>query len=74
MSNEQATILEVQGMSCASCVRHVSSALAELEGVDKVDVSLRDGTVAVKHDARMATITQLIETLDEAGYAAKQRA
>ena len=74
MRNEQDTILEVQGMSCASCVRHISSALNELEGVGKVDVVLRDGIVVVKHDAQQAPITQLIETLEDAGYASKQRA
>ena len=74
MRNEQDTILEVQGMSCPSCVRHISSALNELEGVGKVDVVLRDGIVVVKHDAQQAPITQLIETLEDAGYVSKQRA
>lgn len=73
MSNEQDTILEVQGMTCPSCIRHVSSALTELEGVGAVDVKLRDGLVVVKHDATQAPIDQLIDTLNEAGYASKQR-
>lgn len=73
MSNEQDTVLEVQGMTCPSCIRHVSSALTELEGVGKVDVKLREGIVIVKHDSTQAPVTQLIETLDEAGYASKQR-
>lgn len=73
MSNEQDTILEVQRMSCPSCVRHIDAALKELEVVDRVDVVLRDGIVVVKHDATQAPVTQLIEALDEAGYASKQR-
>ncbi len=73
MSNERDTILEVQGMTCPSCIRHVSSALTELQGVSTVDVKLRDGLVAVKHDATQAPIDQLIAALDEAGYASKQR-
>ncbi len=73
MSNEQDTILEVQGMSCPSCIRHVSSALTELEGVDKVDVKLRDGLVIVKHDKAIATIEQLVSALGEAGYVSKER-
>lgn len=73
MSNEQDTILEVQGMSCPSCVRHISSALTEIEGVGKVDVSLREGVVIVKHDATQAPVTQLIETLEDAGYVSKHR-
>ena len=73
MSNEQDTILEVQGMTCPSCIRHVSSALTDLEGVGKVDVKFRDGIVVVKHDSTQAPVTQLIETLNEAGYTSKQR-
>ncbi|MBA3396002.1 MAG: heavy-metal-associated domain-containing protein [Deltaproteobacteria bacterium] len=73
MSNEQDTILEVQGMTCPSCIRHVSSALTDLDGVVKVDVKLRDGIVIVKHDTTRAPVTQLIETLNEAGYASKQQ-
>ena len=73
MSNEQDTILEVQGMTCPSCIRHVSSALKELDGVGAVDVKLRDGLVLVKHDATQAPIDRLIAALDEAGYASKLR-
>ena len=73
MSNERDTILEVQGMTCPSCIRHVSAALTELEGVAAVDVKLRDGLVVVKHDATRAPIDQLIAALNEAGYASKQR-
>ncbi|NVB82416.1 MAG: heavy-metal-associated domain-containing protein [Kofleriaceae bacterium] len=74
MSNEQDTILEVQGMSCPSCIRHVTVALTDLDGVDKVDVKLRDGLVVVQHDKTQASIDQLIEALGEAGYVSKQRA
>lgn len=73
MSKEQDTILEVQGMSCPSCIRHISSALTELDGVGTVDVKLRDGIVIVKHDNHQAPVTQLIATLEDAGYASKQR-
>lgn len=71
MSNEQATILEVQGMTCSSCVRHVSSALTDLDGVGAVDVKLRDGIVVVTHDVAQAPVAQLIRALDDAGYASK---
>ncbi len=73
MSNEQDTVLEVQGMTCPSCIRHVTSALEDIEGVGTVDVKLRDGIVVVKHDAAEAPITQLIDALADAGYVSKQR-
>lgn len=73
MKNSQDTILEVQGMSCPSCIRHINAALTELDGVGQVDVKLRDGIVIVKHDATQSPVTQLISTLHDEGYAAKQR-
>ena len=68
MSNQKDTILTVQGMTCGSCVRHVTAALEELEGVGKVDVKLRDGIVVVQHDDAEAPVDQLIDVLRDAGY------
>lgn len=73
MSSERATILEVQGMTCPSCIRHVTSALTDLAGVGKVDVKLREGLVTVTHDATQAPIDQLIDALADAGYVSKHR-
>lgn len=73
MSNEQDTILEVQGMTCPSCIRHVTTALKDLDGVGAVNVKLREGVVLVKHDLTQAPITRLIDALADAGYESKQR-
>ncbi len=73
MNTEQRTVLEVQGMTCPSCVRHVTSALTEIEGVGTVDVQLREGLVTVQHEGTQAPIDQLIDALAEAGYVSKQR-
>lgn len=42
--------LEVEGMSCGSCVRKVKEALAPLPGVSGIDVDLRAGRVRVHGD------------------------
>ncbi|MFZ5894707.1 MAG: heavy-metal-associated domain-containing protein [Myxococcota bacterium] len=74
MNNERETVLDVEGMSCGSCLRHVTAALTELEGVAKVDVKLRDGIVIVQHDPARSSIAQLVEALGEAGYPSSERA
>lgn len=66
--SEQATTLDVQGMTCGSCVHHVSTALQRLEGVKKVEVRLREGKVLVQHDPAGAPVQLLIDTLADAGY------
>lgn len=68
------TLLQVDGMSCPSCIRHIDSALCELGGVDKVDVRLREGTVVVQHDPASAPVDALIEAVRRAGYGARPRA
>lgn len=67
MSSNEQTVLDVQGMSCPSCVRHIKEALCDLEGVDAVDVRLADGQVMVRH-AENASVTSLVEALRDAGY------
>jgi copper chaperone len=62
------TILQVNGMTCPSCVRHVDGALRELDGVTKVDVRLREGIVHVQHDPSSAPPSALIAALRAAGY------
>ncbi len=64
------TLLNVEGMTCPSCVRHVSAALEDLEGVTQVEVKLREGTVAVTHAAGVK-IVSLVTALREAGYASR---
>jgi copper chaperone len=68
MSNERETVLFVEGMTCHSCVRHVTAALKDVDGVEKVEVKLREGTALVRFDSAAATIDQLIEAVREAGY------
>jgi len=67
------TQLQVDGMSCPSCVRHIDNALCEISGVQKVDVKLREGLVTVTHDAKAAP-TSLIEALRDAGYESRLKA
>jgi copper chaperone len=66
------TILNVLGMSCGSCVRHVTAALAAVPGVSKVDVQLRSGTAVIEHDAK-ATTLHLIDALRGTGYESSVR-
>lgn len=68
------TLLEVDGMSCPSCVRHINSALCDLDGIAEVDVKLRERTVRVTHDASSAPTSALVEALRGAGYASRPKA
>jgi copper chaperone len=68
MNENRETILDVTGMSCPSCVRHIDDALGHLAGVARVEVRLSDGKVVVQHEPDKAAIDDLIAALREAGY------
>ena len=60
--------LTVQGMTCGSCVKHVSAALKQLGAVSSVEVDLAAGLVRVTGSA---PVEALITALDDAGYPAQ---
>lgn len=68
------TLLDVRGMNCGSCVRHISEALDALDGVAEVHPSLSDKTVRVRHDPSRVSAEQLASTLTAHGYPAAARA
>ena len=68
MSNKTETTLAVEGMTCSSCVRHVTAALRDLPGIGEVEVKLKDGKVRVAHDAEGASTDEMIAALGDAGY------
>lgn len=68
MSTSTETLLNVEGMTCSSCVHHVEEALRDLEGVGSIQVKLADGTVRVQHNPSEASVAQMIQALGDAGY------
>ncbi|MBD9599286.1 copper chaperone CopZ [Pseudomonas sp. 478] len=61
------TELQVEGMSCGSCVKHINAALQPLAGVGEVTVDLASGRVKVTGDTQSDV---LLSALKEAGYPA----
>ncbi|MBZ4415316.1 heavy-metal-associated domain-containing protein [Myxococcus sp. RHSTA-1-4] len=68
MAKNQEVVLNVEGMTCGSCIRHVNSALRKVEGVKEVDVQLASGRVIVRHDSGTPDVGEMIEALRDAGY------
>ncbi len=62
--------LNIEGMSCASCVGRVERALRALPGVSDVSVNLASETARLHHDARSGT-DDIFATLEKAGYPAR---
>lgn len=57
------TIYRVEGMNCNHCAENVRKAIADVEGVEQVDVSLHEGTASVAGSAKEDKIMQAIESI-----------
>ena len=60
--------LPIKGMTCASCVSHVTHALEEVPGVDEASVNLATEKAIVELDPERVTPSVLADALDDAGY------
>jgi copper chaperone len=55
-------------MSCEHCVKAIKNGLLELDGIEKVDVSLEEGTVTVEYDTSKVEIEDIKNIIEDAGY------
>ncbi|HBN00644.1 MAG TPA: Cu2+-exporting ATPase, partial [Firmicutes bacterium] len=60
----------VEGMTCASCVAHVSKAVNKLPGVKDANVSLLTNSMTVSYE-EPANPHEICEAVKKAGYGAK---
>ena len=67
VATEQVT-LKIGGMTCASCVRHVESALQGVGGVESATVNLATERATVELLAGSAGLTDLRHAVEDAGY------
>ena len=70
----QTVTLEIDGMTCASCVARVEKALSKVEGVVSAQVNLATETAQVQFASGMVGVDALVAAVDRAGYVAKPAA
>ncbi|MGV3615148.1 MAG: heavy metal translocating P-type ATPase [Fimbriimonas sp.] len=64
------TELQIEGMTCASCVRRVERAIAKVPGVTEASVNFANERATVAHSPAVDA-QALIKAVEDAGYAAK---
>lgn len=67
----QTTTLQVAGMTCGTCVRHVQRALEGINGVIDVNVDLALGQASVEHLPEWVGTPGLVAAVRDAGYEAR---
>ena len=66
--------LDIEGMTCASCVGRVQKALSRVDGVVEASVNLATETAAVTYDPAVVEPASLTAAVEKAGYAGTLRA
>jgi Cu+-exporting ATPase len=63
--------LDIEGMTCASCVNRIERKVKKLEGVQAASVNLATERGSFTYDPAKVQLTQLIEAIENAGYKAQ---
>src|SRR6185312_4306475 len=72
-SSSSICTLDIGGMTCASCVRHVEKALSRIDGVASAEVNLATEAATVSFDPQTAGLSELTAAVAAAGYTATPR-
>ena len=70
-STASQTVLQIEGMTCASCVGRIERALLEVEGVVNAQVNLATGKGRVDH-LQGVPLAALIQAVSDTGYGAHE--
>jgi len=63
-------VFDVTGMTCATCVQNIETALNGLDGVVSVSVNLASEKAFVRYNPEVVTIPRLKKAISDAGYKA----
>ncbi|KAJ8785526.1 hypothetical protein J1605_007123 [Eschrichtius robustus] len=65
-----AAVLAIAGMTCESCVRSVEGLVSQREGVQRISVSLAEGTGTVLYDPSLTHPAELRAAVEDMGFEA----
>eukprot|EP01051_Picozoa_sp_SAG22_P036928 SAG22_NODE_18152_length_292_cov_0.808290_1_plen_97_part_11 len=67
-AGEQRVTLNVNGMSCASCVGRITNALEDKAGLSQVSVNLMTKKASMRYDTAMHSAPQLAAFVTSLGF------
>jgi P-type Cu+ transporter len=69
----QIIALDVEGMTCASCVNRIERHLNKVDGVAEASVNLATERAKVSYDAAKVDVAQLVGAVERAGYNVREQ-
>jgi copper chaperone CopZ len=61
-------VLDIRGMTCSACEKHVGEALASVPGVSALEVSRNPGSATIEWETGVPDLTAVVDAVRTAGY------
>lgn len=71
-SQTKKSIIDIEGMTCNSCVQSIEKMISGVEGVLSINVSLEDGNAEVMYDPSSITTEKICGEIDDMGFDASK--
>ena len=68
--NDRLAVIRIEGMHCHNCEEKVRKSIASRPGVHEVEVDFNSRQASVLYDPSAVKISELMSTVEEAGYTA----
>ena len=68
VARDQFALIKIEGMHCHKCEQAIIKALSQFVGVHEVEVDFASGQASVLFNPRIASILQMMQAVNEAGY------
>lgn len=72
ITETESKTFSITGMTCASCAQRIEKVTNKLEGVIDSNVNLATEKMNIKYDASLISVSEIINAVSDAGYAAKE--
>ena len=70
-ANEVSVEVSIEGMSCMACVAKVKKTISNLNGISKIEVSLKDKNASIRYDSNNISLDTIKHSIDKIGYKTK---
>lgn len=70
-SNEREVVIDIEGMTCNSCVKNIESNIKSKPGIVKISVSLANKNGTVRYNPDAVSPEKIADLIDDMGFGAK---
>lgn len=68
---KQTCVVNIEGMTCHSCVKNIEETIGNLKGIFSIHVSLQEKRALIDYDVNLWTADAIAQKIDEMGFEAR---